>query len=49
MTRSFTFWFAGGLLLGVLFGETVLNDLVIGICFGLSWGIMLYFLFGAKD
>lgn len=41
-------WIFSGLALGALFGQLVLGDLVIGMGFGLSWGIMLFFLFGKR-
>lgn len=48
MNPSFVAWISAGLALGALFGQLVLGDLAIGVGFGLSWGIMLFFLFGKR-
>lgn len=48
MNLSFLAWISFGLALGALFGQLVLEDLAIGMGFGLSWGIMLLFLLGKR-
>lgn len=45
MTRSFLAWLTIGMVVGGICGTVFYGDLTLGVCFGLSFGIMFYFLF----
>jgi hypothetical protein len=48
MNWSFTTWLTSGIVLGVIYGQAVIGDLTVGLGFGLSWGIMFFFMFGKR-
>lgn len=48
MLGSLIFYLAGGMLFGALLGEATFGSMTIGVFFGLSFGIMFFFLFGKR-
>lgn len=45
MTRSFLAWLTIAMVIGGIGGAIFYDNLTLGACFGLSFGIMFYFFF----
>ena len=48
MPGSLIFYLAAGMLFGALSGDATFGSMTIGGCFGLSFGIMFFFMFGKR-